>query len=80
MTAPIRIEHDLLGDRAVPFFSAFCDVLKARGLTRDSVLAALTAIRGNQRVTSATPEGAYEALAKYGQDLVAAAHDHEMVA
>ena len=41
------------------------------GLTRDGFLEALTKIRGNQRVTSATPEGAYEALAKYGRDLVA---------
>ncbi|WP_434100933.1 AAA family ATPase, partial [Streptomyces parvulus] len=30
----------------------------------------LTKVRGNQRVTSATPEGAYEALEKYGRDLV----------
>ena len=35
------------------------------------VLEALTKIRGNQRVTSATPEGSYEALEKYGRDLVA---------
>ncbi|MDQ1624850.1 MAG: ATP-dependent Clp protease ATP-binding subunit ClpB, partial [Actinomycetota bacterium] len=41
------------------------------GLTRDSFLQALTSIRGNQRVTSAMPEVAYEALAKYGRDLVA---------
>jgi ATP-dependent Clp protease ATP-binding subunit ClpB len=41
------------------------------GLTRDSFLQALTDIRGNQRVTSAMPEVAYEALAKYGRDLVA---------
>ena len=34
-------------------------------------LEALTRIRGNQRVTSAMPEVAYEALAKYGTDLVA---------
>src|SRR5580693_6774031 len=45
-------------------------LLQADGLTRDGFLQALTAIRGNQRVTSATPEGAYEALAKYGRDLV----------
>ncbi len=43
------------------------------GVTREAFLSALTQIRGNQRVTSATPEGAYEALAKYGQDLVDAA-------
>ncbi|HEY1640564.1 MAG TPA: ATP-dependent chaperone ClpB [Streptosporangiaceae bacterium] len=43
------------------------------GLTRDGFLQALTKMRGNQRVTSAMPEVAYEALAKYGTDLVAAA-------
>ena len=45
--------------------------LKEQGLTRDQFLTALTRIRGNQRVTSAMPEVAYEALAKYGRDLVA---------
>ena len=42
-------------------------------MTREAFLAALTEVRGNQRVTSATPEGAYEALEKYGRDLVAEA-------
>jgi ATP-dependent Clp protease ATP-binding subunit ClpB len=46
-------------------------ILGGSGITRDGFLAALTAIRGNQRVTSATPESAYEALEKYGRDLVA---------
>ena len=41
-------------------------LLQAEGVTKDRFLQALTRIRGNQRVTSATPEGAYEALAKYG--------------
>jgi ATP-dependent Clp protease ATP-binding subunit ClpB len=45
-------------------------LLKERGVTKDRFLEALTAIRGNQRVTSASPEGTYEALEKYGQDLV----------
>ncbi|MCP4663434.1 MAG: AAA domain-containing protein, partial [bacterium] len=40
---------------------------------RDRFLAALRAIRGHQRVTSAHPEEAYEALEKYGIDLVAEA-------
>ncbi|MGY2061021.1 AAA family ATPase, partial [Nocardia gipuzkoensis] len=44
-----------------------------QGITRESFLQALTKVRGNQRVTSATPEGAYEALEKYGRDLVAEA-------
>jgi ATP-dependent Clp protease ATP-binding subunit ClpB len=46
-------------------------LLHEEGLTRDGFLQALTSIRGNQRVTSAMPEVAYEALAKYGRDLVA---------
>jgi ATP-dependent Clp protease ATP-binding subunit ClpB len=48
-------------------------LLRDQGLTRDGFLEALTNIRGNQRVTSAMPEVAYEALAKYGTDLVAEA-------
>jgi ATP-dependent Clp protease ATP-binding subunit ClpB len=46
-------------------------LLRDQGLTRDSFLQALTSIRGNQRVTSAMPEVSYEALEKYGRDLVA---------
>ncbi|GAA1740632.1 ATP-dependent chaperone ClpB [Luedemannella helvata] len=42
-----------------------------QGLNRQRFLEALTGIRGNQRVTSAMPEVAYEALSKYGRDLVA---------
>ncbi len=48
---------------------AFRDV----GVTRDRFLKALTEVRGNQRVTSDHPEGTYEALSKYGVDLVALA-------
>jgi ATP-dependent Clp protease ATP-binding subunit ClpB len=48
-------------------------ILGQFGVTRDRFLAALTAVRGNQRVTSAMPEVAYEALDKYGIDLVAQA-------
>ena len=40
------------------------------GVTNDRFLKALTEVRGNQRVTSATPEGTYEALERYGRDLV----------
>src|SRR3954468_2079594 len=48
------------------------------GINRDAFLQALISVRGNQRVTSATPEGAYEALAKYGSDLVAEANQGRM--
>lgn len=48
------------------------------GLTRQNFLQALTSVRGNQRVTSATPEGSYEALERYGRDLVKAARDGKL--
>jgi len=48
------------------------------GLTRDRLLKALTAVRGNQRVTSDDPEASYEALDKYGVDLVAQARANKL--
>ncbi|MCD6262079.1 MAG: ATP-dependent chaperone ClpB [Deltaproteobacteria bacterium] len=45
-------------------------ILRQLGITRDILLKALAAVRGHQRVTSADPESTYEALKKYGRDLV----------
>jgi len=45
-------------------------VLKQLGVTAERFLAALTDVRGNQRVQSANPEATYEALTRYGRDLV----------
>ncbi|MCP4201053.1 MAG: ATP-dependent chaperone ClpB [bacterium] len=45
-------------------------ILVSHGVERDRFLSTLREVRGNQRVTSATPEQAYEALDKYGVDLV----------
>src|SRR3954470_11865609 len=53
-------------------------LLAEAGVTRDRVLEVLTAVRGAQRVTSATPEIAYEALEKYGRDLVAEARRNKL--
>jgi ATP-dependent Clp protease ATP-binding subunit ClpB len=50
-------------------------VLRDADVGGDELLAALKAVRGNQRVTSQTPEGTYEALERYAQDLTAAARD-----
>ncbi|MFZ0001779.1 MAG: Clp protease N-terminal domain-containing protein, partial [Trebonia sp.] len=66
----VSVEHLLLALLAEGPTTPAGRLLQADGLTRDGFLEALTKIRGNQRVTSATPEGAYEALAKYGRDLV----------
>jgi ATP-dependent Clp protease ATP-binding subunit ClpB len=45
-------------------------LLSNAGASRESLLQALATVRGHQRVTSATPEATYEALEKYGRDLV----------
>jgi ATP-dependent Clp protease ATP-binding subunit ClpB len=45
-------------------------ILKGLGVSREKVLTTLTSIRGGQRVQSANPEATYEALEKYGRDLV----------
>ncbi len=44
-------------------------LLKDAGLKKETILAALQDIRGNQRVTSQNPEETYQALKKYGRDL-----------
>ncbi|MBE3565143.1 MAG: ATP-dependent chaperone ClpB [Thermogemmatispora sp.] len=46
---------------------------RAAGVTRDTTLRALSAIRGAQRVTDENPEGKYQALEKYGRNLTALA-------
>src|SRR5437867_1670220 len=48
-------------------------LFKEFNVTRDRFLKALTEVRGNQRVTSSDPEQTYEALERYGRDLVAEA-------
>jgi len=53
-------------------------ILKGVGVTRDRFLRALTDVRGRQRVQSSNPEGTYEALQKYGRDLVKAARDGKL--
>ena len=65
----VSTEHLLLGVVAEPGKAQSVDLLKARGVTRDRVLEALTSVRGSQRVTDQNPEGKYEALQKYGRDL-----------
>jgi len=45
------------------------DALAALGATHDSVLKALSAVRGSQRVTDQNPEAKFQSLEKYGKDL-----------
>ena len=64
----LSVEHLLL---AMADDGGVCGRLLARtGIDKSRLLTALKDVRGNQRVTSDSPEGSYEALKKYGTDLV----------
>ncbi|MCW2575065.1 MAG: ATP-dependent chaperone ClpB, partial [Modestobacter sp.] len=69
----VSVEHLLVALVEEGSATAAGRLLARHGVTRDAFLGALTQVRGNQRVTSATPEGSYEALTKYGLDLVESA-------
>ncbi|HEX8758919.1 MAG TPA: ATP-dependent chaperone ClpB [Pseudonocardiaceae bacterium] len=69
----VSVEHLLLALIEEGPTSASGRALREEGLNRERFLTALTSVRGHQRVTSAMPEVAYEALEKYGRDLVATA-------
>ncbi len=71
----VSVEHLLL---AMLDDGALGRLLAGFNVTRDAFLAVLTAVRGNQRVTSAMPEVAYEALEKYGVDLVSQARRNKL--
>jgi len=49
--------------------SPAAQLLKQNTVTRDTILQALTSVRGSQRVTNENPEGTYQALERYGRDL-----------
>ncbi|MEY8420217.1 ATP-dependent chaperone ClpB [Oscillospiraceae bacterium 44-5] len=73
----ISVEHILLGLLAHPN-SALKELFRTYGLTKEGVLQALAAVRGNQRVTSDNPEETYNALRKYGSDLVERARQNKL--
>ena len=54
------------------------EIFKEYGITRERFLTALSSVRGNVKVTSDNPEGTYDALNKYGQDLVQKAKTRKM--
>jgi ATP-dependent Clp protease ATP-binding subunit ClpB len=73
----VSVEHILLAMIEKPD-AAMRGVFGRFGITRNKFLAALSTVRGNTRVTSDSPEETYDALSKYGQDLVALAKSHKL--
>ncbi|MTV49517.1 ATP-dependent chaperone ClpB [Heliobacillus mobilis] len=66
----ISVEHLLLAFLDPALDMPLKRIFNEFKLNRESLLQALTAIRGHQRVTSANPEVTYEVLEKYGRELV----------
>jgi len=65
----VSTEHLLVAIASEPGRSPAARFLTEKGLTADKIFAALTSVRGSQRVTSQNPEGTYQALERYGRDL-----------
>ena len=73
----ISVEHILLGllDSAN---SRLKELFRTYQVNREAVMQALASVRGNQRVTSDNPEETYDALKKYGTDLVERARQNKL--
>src|SRR5262249_46424362 len=65
----VSTEHLLIALATEVGRSPVTQLLQRLGVTKDALYAAMTQVRGNQRVTSQNPESTYEALARYGRDL-----------
>lgn len=73
----ISVEHVFLGILQRPGKAAN-EIFKMFGVTTEKFMQQLSAVRGNQRVTSDNPEDTYNALKKYGQDLVEMARANKL--
>jgi len=75
--AYVSVEHLLLGLLDVPG-RELKGLFQQYNVSREGVLQALASIRGSQRVTSDNPEETYNALKKYGSDLVERARENKL--
>ena len=73
----VSVEHLFLGMLKHPD-NKLKQLLRTYDITENEFLSALKNIRGNNRVTSETPEDQYQALEKYGQDLVKLARERKL--
>ncbi|WP_101909488.1 ATP-dependent chaperone ClpB [Marasmitruncus massiliensis] len=73
----VSVEHVMLALLDSPN-SAMKQVYRQFEITKDRFLASLAGVRGNARVTSDSPESTYDALKKYGSDLVELARNQKL--
>jgi ATP-dependent Clp protease ATP-binding subunit ClpB len=74
----ISVEHIMLAIIDVDSKGQVGNILKRFNITKEGFLSSLSVIRGNQRVDTQDPEGTYEALVKYGRNLVEEAKKHKL--
>ena len=74
----ISVEHLLLAIIDVDKNGPSKQILNKYNITKDSFMKVLSEVRGNQRVDTQDPEGTYDALAKYGTNLVELAKKHKL--
>ena len=72
----ISTEHLLVG--IAKHGGNVADLLKNSGVTATALLEAIETLHGGRRVTSADPEGTFQALEKYGNDLTARAREGKL--
>ena len=73
----VSVEHIMLAIFDHPN-SNVKDLFRTYGITKNEFLKALSSVRGNTRVTTDNPEETYDALKKYGQDLVKLAREQKL--
>ena len=73
----VSVEHLMLGLLEKPD-ETLRKLFRQFNIQKDAYLAALKAVRGNRQVNTDNPEGTYDVLKKYGQDLVELARAHKL--
>ncbi len=74
----ISVEHVMLAIMDIDYKGEVGSILAKYSINKKDFLSALALVRGNQRVDTQDPEGTYDALTKYGMNLVEAAKKHKL--
>jgi len=74
----VSVEHVMLAIMDIDFKGLTGKIMKNNGIVKKDFMNALAKTRGNQRVDTVDPEGTYDALKKYGMNLVELARNHKL--
>ncbi|WP_346886048.1 ATP-dependent chaperone ClpB [Clostridium sp. UBA4395] len=74
----ISVEHIMIAIMEIDAKGISGKILKEYGIDKERFMEVLSQVRGNQRVDTNDPEGTYDALAKYGTNLIDLAKEHKL--